>query len=64
MPGAPSWWHDDMWRLGRDVGGMAGWASSDRDDDRQGPLRWRLYRAARELRSYGPYTLTVGFCSS
>ena len=23
LPGAPSWWHDDMWRLGRDVGGMS-----------------------------------------
>ena len=58
LPAAPPWWHDALWKLGRNVDGFAGAASSDAADDSQGDLRWRFFRAAGELKSITGCSLT------
>jgi hypothetical protein len=46
LPAAPAWWHDALWKLGPGPGD-----GDDQADLLQGDLRWRLYRAAGELKS-------------
>jgi hypothetical protein len=47
LPGAPEWWHQASWQMGR--GGE--WDEQEYEDpadSKQGDLRWRLFRAAGE----------------
>ena len=58
LPAAPEWWHDALWQLGDET-----WThlrpESDHRDAWQGDLRWRFFRAARELKSTSGCTLTL-----
>ena len=58
LPAAPEWWHDALWQLGDET-----WThlrpESDHRDAWQGDLRWRFFRAARELKSISGCTLTL-----
>ena len=62
LPAASDWWHDALLQLGEDITAET-YAdfrqASDGRDNRQGDLRWRLFRAARELKSIRGCTLTL-----
>ena len=47
LPGAPEWWHQALWQMGRLSWDEQGF--EDPADITQGDLRWRLFRAAGEL---------------
>ena len=52
LPAAPKWWHDALWKLGPGPPSTVGPEGDLEDaDPLQGDVRWRLYRAAGELKS-------------
>jgi hypothetical protein len=58
LPGAPEWWHKVLWGLGLE----RSWDDEEYEDpadSKQGDLRWRLFRAAGELRDKAGCSLVL-----